>query len=136
MSLKAIENRLMAQIPIVLSVFRIVVGFLFFCYGTAHLFGWPVAAFQQPFGTIRWWAGVVELVAGSALILGIGTRMAAFISSGAMAVAYFVQHQPVGWLPIQNKGDLAALYSWIFLLLTFTGGGKFSLDSFLGRHGN
>lgn len=115
----------------VLSGFRIVVGFLFTLHGTAHLFGWPVAAYQQPAGALAWWAGLIELFTGLAITFGTGTRIAAFLASGTMAVTYFTQHQANGLLPIQNMGELAALYSWIFLLLTFSGGGPISIDAFL-----
>lgn len=133
MALAEIENKLTGLTPIALSAFRIVVGFLFFLHGTSHLFGWPLASYLQPVGALPWWAGIIEFVGGGAIFLGIGTRLAAFVTSGAMAVAYFTYHQPQGLLPIQNSGEAAALYSWIFFLLVFTGGGSFSLDRFVTR---
>lgn len=128
-----IENKLTALTPITLSAFRVVTGFLFFLHGTSHLFGWPLASYLQPVGTLPWWAGIIEFVGGAAIALGIGTRLAAFVASGAMAVAYLTYHQPEGLLPIQNSGEAAALYSWSFLLLVFTGGGSLSLDRFITR---
>ncbi|ORB53576.1 phosphoribosylaminoimidazolecarboxamide formyltransferase [Mycobacteroides saopaulense] len=133
MALADIENKLTGLTPVVLSVFRIVVGFLFFLHGTSHLFGWPLASYLQSVGTLPWWAGIIEFVGGAAIVLGLGTRLAAFVSSGTMAVAYFTYHQPEGLLPIQNNGEPAALYSWAFLLLVFTGGGALSLDRFITR---
>ncbi|MGH3726751.1 MAG: DoxX family protein [Mycobacterium sp.] len=133
MALADIENKLARLTPVVLSAFRIVVGFLFFLHGTSHLLGWPLASYLRPAGTLPWWAGIIEFVGGAAIILGLGTRIAAFIASGAMAVAYFAYHQPDGLLPIQNNGEASALYSWIFLLLVFTGGGSLSLDQFITR---
>ncbi|OHT86619.1 DoxX family protein [Mycobacteroides saopaulense] len=133
MALADIENKLTGLTPVVLSVFRIVVGFLFFLHGTSHLFGWPLASYLQSVGTLPWWAGIIEFVGGAAIVLGLGTRLAALVSSGAMAVAYFTYHQPEGLLPIQNNGEPAALYSWAFLLLVFTGGGALSLDRFITR---
>ncbi|MUM15959.1 DoxX family protein [Mycobacterium sp. CBMA271] len=133
MALSDIENKLTGLTPVVLSTFRIVVGFLFFLHGTSHLLGWPLASYLQPVGTLPWWAGIIEFVGGGAIILGLGTRAAAFVASGAMAVAYFTQHQKLGLLPIQNNGEASALYSWIFLLLVFTGGGSLSLDRFITR---
>lgn len=126
-------DKLDSATPVALSLLRIVAGFLFFCHGTAHLFGWPVAAYQQEPGSLAWWAGVVEFLTGALLILGAGTRLAAFIASGTMAVAYFTQHQPQALLPIENQGDSAALFAWVFLLFVFTGSGSVALDTALRK---
>lgn len=112
-----------------LALFRIVVGVLFVCHGAQKLFGvlgskGAVSLTSWPAGP----AGVIELVGGALIVLGLGTRVAALVSSGAMAYAYFVVHQPQGLLPIENKGELAAVYSWVFLLLVFTGPGAWALD--------
>ncbi|CCH27345.1 DoxX family protein [Actinosynnema sp. NPDC047251] len=112
-----------------LAVFRIVVGVLFVCHGAQKLFGvlgskGSVSITSWPAGP----AGLIELVGGALIVLGLGTRIAALISSGAMAYAYFVVHQPEGLLPIQNHGELAAVYAWVFLLLVFTGPGSWALD--------
>lgn len=112
-----------------LALFRIVVGVLFVCHGAQKLFGvlgskGAVSITSWPSGP----AGVIELVGGALIVLGLGTRVAAFVSSGAMAYAYFVVHQPKGLLPIENHGELAAVYSWVFLLLVFTGPGAWALD--------
>ncbi|MEJ2852471.1 MULTISPECIES: DoxX family protein [unclassified Saccharothrix] len=112
-----------------LALFRIVVGVLFVCHGAQKVFGvlgskGAVPITSWPAGP----AGVIELVGGALIVLGLGTRVAALVSSGAMAYAYFVVHQPQGLLPIQNKGELAAVYSWVFLLLVFTGPGAWALD--------
>lgn len=117
--------RLDQHSPTVLGIFRIVIGFLFVLHGTAKLFGWPVTKGGAiPFGTWPyWWAGVIELVIGALVLVGLFTRIAAFIGSGTMAFAYFTEHQPDGLLPIQNGGELAVLYCFAFLLLVFTGGG-------------
>ncbi|MBB4855642.1 putative oxidoreductase [Mycobacteroides chelonae] len=133
MALADIENKLTGLTPVTLSVFRIVVGFLFFLHGTSHLFGWPLASYLQPVGTLPWWAGIIEFVGGAAIILGLGTRLAAFVLSGAMAFAYFSQHQSAGLLPIENDGELAALFCWAFFLLVFTGGGSLSIDAALTK---
>ncbi len=115
--------------PTVLGVFRIVIGFLFALHGTAKLFGWPATKTGAvPLGTWPyWWAGLIELVVGVLVMVGLFTRIAAFIGSGQMAYAYFTEHQPGGLLPIQNGGELAALYCFAFLLLVFTGGGALAL---------
>lgn len=122
--------------PWVLAAFRVVVGFLFFCHGASTLFGWFVAPYGGQTADIgawpSWWAALIEFVAGAAIILGVGTRTAAFLGSGAMAVAYFWMHQGDGLLPIQNDGDSAVLFCWALLLLVFFGPGRLALSSVLG----
>lgn len=122
-------TRLDRHSPGVLGIFRIVIGFLFALHGTAKLFGWPATkGGAVPFGTWPfWWAGLIELVVGVLVMVGLFTRIAAFIGSGTMAFAYFTEHQPEGLLPIQNGGELAALYSFAFLLLVFTGSGALAV---------
>jgi putative oxidoreductase len=71
----------------------------------------------------------IELVGGLLVMFGLFTRWAAFICSGQMAVAYLMFHQGQGWLPIQNRGELAALYSWIFLLIAARGAAAWGVDS-------
>lgn len=114
-----------------LALFRVIIGALFMIHGAKAVFGLfgaePVALTQWPFGP----AGLVELVGGGLVLIGLGTRWAALISSGAMAYAYFVVHQPLGLLPITNGGELAAVYAWAFLLIAFTGAGTWSVDRFL-----
>lgn len=89
------------------------------------------AATRPPFGTQLWFAGVIELVAGLAVMLGIGTRLAAFVASGEMAVAYFQVHWKfqIGerFFPIVNNGELAVLYGFLFLYIALKGPGKWSL---------
>lgn len=123
--------------PYAIGIFRIVLGFLFFCHGASTLFAWPVAPYggETPeFGAWpSWWAGAIQLVAGVVITLGIGTRLAAFIGSGSMAVAYFWKHQGDGLLPIANEGDSAALFCWALLLLVFIGPGKLGIDAVLAR---
>ncbi|MEZ5213021.1 DoxX family protein [Gordonia sp. (in: high G+C Gram-positive bacteria)] len=122
--------------PSVLAAFRVVVGFLFFCHGASTLFGWFVTPYGGRTADIgawpSWWAALIEFVAGAAIVLGLGTRAAAFLGSGAMAVAYFWMHQGDGLLPIQNDGDSAALFCWALLLLVFFGPGRLALSSVLG----
>ncbi|MGP4058153.1 DoxX family protein [Mycobacterium sp. 4D054] len=108
-----------------LFVFRTVVGFLFGLHGTVKIFGWPAdAGPTAEFGAWpSWWIGLISLTTGLLVMIGLFTRAAAFLASGAMAVAYFWKHQPDGLLPIQNGGETAALFSFAFLLLAFTGSG-------------
>ncbi|MBB2993041.1 putative oxidoreductase [Mycolicibacterium iranicum] len=114
-----------------LFIFRVVVGFLFTLHGTVKIFGWPNGGGKAAEFAAwpSWWAGLIELVAGLLVMSGLFTRAAAFLASGTMAVAYFWKHQPDGLFPIQNDGDSAALYCFAFLLLVFTGGGAFALDT-------
>jgi putative oxidoreductase len=110
---------------------RIVVGFLFLCHGAQKLFG----AFGGPpveMNALLWVAGVVEFAGGLLIAVGLFTGWAAFICSGQMAVAYFLAHQADGLLPIQNRGELAALYAWVFLLFATKGDGVWSLGAALG----
>ncbi|QGV82817.1 DoxX family protein [Streptomyces ficellus] len=120
--------------PYALGLFRIVVGLLFTCHGAASLFGVLGGAGGTggtvPAGTWPgWYAAVIELVGGVLVLVGLGTRAAAFIASGAMAYAYFKVHQPMALFPLKNGGELSAMYCWSLFLLVFTGPGALSLDS-------
>ena len=77
-------------------------------------------------------AGFIEVIAGILIIVGFLTGFAAFIASGEMAAAYFIAHAPRGGLPIQNQGELAALYCFLFLYMAARGGGVWSVDSMSG----
>jgi len=116
-----------------LTALRIVAGFLFFCHGAQKLLGWFAEPGAQKmalaFPQLPWFAGVIELVGGALIVLGLFTRIVAFLASGEMAFAYFMVHAPNGPLPIMNHGELAALYSFLFLFLAAHGGGPFSLDA-------
>ncbi|MDA3630326.1 DoxX family protein [Saccharopolyspora oryzae] len=118
--------------PVVLGLFRVVVGFLFLCHGLqgfGFFGGVDGAGMAMPFGEWPgWWASLIEVVGALCVIAGFGTRIAAFLLSGVMAYAYFGYHAPLGLLPLHNQGELAALYSWIFLLIAAFGPGAFALD--------
>ncbi len=108
---------------------RIAIGFLFACHGAQKvlgLFGGPPA--EVP-AAIIWTAGPIELVGGLMIAFGVFTSLAAFICSGQMAIAYFLAHQKDGLLPIENRGELAALYAWIFLVISTKGAGIWSVDA-------
>jgi putative oxidoreductase len=110
-----------------LSLFRVVVGLLFVSHGMAKLFG-AFGGKLVAFGTWPgWFAAVIELVGGLAVMLGVGTRIAAVLCSGEMAFAYFTAHQEKALWPIQNGGELAAVYSWVFLLIAVFGPGSYTL---------
>ncbi|WTR33299.1 DoxX family protein [Streptomyces sp. NBC_00133] len=133
----SLSTRLNKAQPYALGLFRIVVGLLFTCHGAASLFG-VLGGTGGSGGTIPagtwpgWYAAVIELVAGALVLVGLGTRSAAFIASGSMAYAYFTVHQPEGLFPLQNSGEGSALYCWAFLLLVFTGPGALALDRVFG----
>jgi putative oxidoreductase len=111
-----------------LSVFRIVFGLLYFLHGTSKLFGWPggpqIPLNAWPFGI----AGLIETVLGALITVGFATRPAAFIAAGEMAVAYFWQHLPGGFWPINNGGELAVMFCFAFLLLVFSGPGLYAVE--------
>jgi putative oxidoreductase len=117
------------QVP--LNLLRIVAGFLFFQHGAQKLFGVLGREAPVEFFTLMGLAGILETVGGVLLVLGLFTRPVAFILSGQMAWAYFSAHAPNGFWPIMNRGELAALYSFLFLYFAARGGGGFSLDGLL-----
>ncbi|AYF74826.1 DoxX family protein [Nocardia yunnanensis] len=121
---------------IVLGLFRILIGVSFALHGCAELFGKPVHAYgplPAVFAWPHWWAGVIELVAGAAVALGLGTRLAALLCSGAMAYAFLTVHLKHGILPIVNGGEPAALFCWSFFLIAVLGPGAFAADTLLTR---
>lgn len=124
-----LEARLSRRSPLAIAVFRVVVGLLFACHGLSKLFGWPLAPAVPVGEWPLYYAGWIELVTSALIIVGLFTRAAAFVACGEMAVAYFTQHLPQGLLPIANHGELAALYCFAFLLLTFTGAAAYALDT-------
>ena len=121
--------------PRLLSVLRIIAAFLFIAHGAQKLFGFlapPGMPSFAPFSQM-WIGGVLEFFGGLLLLFGLFTRPVAFILSGMMAVAYFQMHAPGGFWPLQNKGELAVLYCFVFLFLSVAGGGEWSLDRLLRR---
>lgn len=112
---------------------RIIVGLLFACHGAQKLFG----MFGGKGGAegLMLLGGIIELAGGLLIALGLLTRPAAFLSSGMMAVGYFMAHAPQGALPIVNKGELAVVYCFIFLYIFFRGPGPLSLDNMIFKRG-
>jgi putative oxidoreductase len=114
------------------ALMRFFLGVLLLCHGTQKLLG----AFGghkitgQPLLTA---AGIIELVGGSLVALGLFTKIAAFITAGEMAAAYFIAHAPKGFWPILNKGELAVALCFAFLFIAAYGGGRYSLDKTLRR---
>jgi putative oxidoreductase len=116
------------------ALLRIVSGLLFIHPGAMKLLGWfggmPKGVELTPLLVA---AGTIELVAGALILVGLFTRPAAFIASGEMAFAYFIGHFPQGFWPIQNHGEPAVLFCFIFLFLWGNGAGPFSLDALIRR---
>ena len=116
--------------PQLLSILRIVTGFLFVAHGTQKWLGFPVArAAPTEFWSTTGISGALELVGGALMLVGLFTRPVAFILSGLMAFAYFLAHAPEGFWPIVNLGELSALYSFLFLYFAAAGGGPWSIDA-------
>jgi putative oxidoreductase len=120
--------------PRLLSLLRIITAFLFMSHGLQKIVGFP----QPPgrpvdFTSLSGIAGILELFGGLLLLLGLATRPVAFLLSGEMAVAYFIAHAPQGFWPLQNRGELAALYSFVFLYFAAAGGGPWSVDALFRR---
>jgi len=123
--------------PQLLSVLRIVVAFLYFQVGSAKWFAFPAAIIPgggtAPVGSLVWFAGIIEVVGGTFLLLGLFTRPVAFILSGEMAFAYFIGHFPNGFWPVLNQGAPAVFYCFTFLYFSAAGAGPWSLDALLAR---
>jgi putative oxidoreductase len=119
----------------VYCLMRLVVGLLFACHGAQKVLGWFSKPGQAPASpdmmmTVGGW---LELVGGLLIAIGLLTRPAAFLSSGMIAVAYFMFHASGGFFPIVNKGELAVIYSWIFFFMFFYGPGRWSVDAMMRR---
>lgn len=116
--------------PYVLTALRVMTGLLFLQYGFAKILGllpWPAG--QPALFSLIWFAGMIELIGGSLLVLGLFTRITAFICSGEMAVAYFMGHSPRAFFPLVNGGNLAILFCFVFLYFAVAGAGPLSLDN-------
>ena len=99
---------------------------LFACHGAQKLFG-VLGGQQAPLMSQFGLAGVIELVGGLMIAVGFFASLAAFVASGEMAVAYFQAHAPRGLWPIQNGGELAVLYCFLFLYIATRGNGVWSV---------
>jgi len=123
--------------PQLLSVLRIITGLLLFQYGVAKLFKFPVLPYFANIPPLIVAAGTIELILGALLIVGLFTRLSAFILSGEMAFAYFMGHMmksgtPV-WHPLNNGGTAAILFCFTCLYLASAGAGPWSVDASRGK---
>jgi putative oxidoreductase len=121
--------------PIALSLLRFITGLLLFQYGVAKLLKFPAGT---PFEKVELFsligaAGTLELVLGGLLMVGLFSRIVAFILAGEMAFAYFIGHFPRGFFPILNNGTAAILFCFACLYLATAGGGPYSLDEMIGK---
>ena len=111
------------------ALMRIVVGFLFLWHGVQKLIGFPPGMPPGVPAFITFVAGPIELIGGFLVMIGLFTHWAAFITSGQMAFAYWIGHGTKALLPLQNQGELAALYCFVFLFIAAQGSGIWSIDS-------
>ncbi len=115
--------------PQILALLRIVAGLLFVEHGLSKFFGIPVPFPVHPLPPLFVAAGAIELVGGLLVTIGLFTRLAAFIASGEMAVAYWMQHFPKSPWPVANMGEAAILFCFVFLYLSAAGPGAWSVDA-------
>lgn len=129
-------NKLEEYVEESYALLRIVVGLMFAFHGVQKVFG-ILIDMQPPLFSQLWVGGVIELLAGAAILLGFQTRLAAFISSGEMAVAYLQFHWKLqmdkNFFPALNKGELAVLYCFVFLFIACRGSGRWSLDNIVRK---
>ena len=114
--------------PYALALLRVVTSLLFLEHGTQKLLGFPAAARLPAMFSMPWFAAIIEIVGSLMVLAGVGTRYAAFIMSGEMAVAYWMSHAPRGFFPVLNSGDAAILFCFVFLYIAAAGPGPFSWD--------
>jgi putative oxidoreductase len=114
--------------PQIRGVLRIIVGLLFLEHGLMKIVGFPAPMGTGPLSPMILAAGAIELVAGTLIVLGFFSRIAAFIASGEMAFAYFIAHFPRNFYPAQNGGDAAILFCFLFLYMAAAGPGAFAVN--------
>lgn len=121
--------------PAVLSLFRFITGLMLFQYGVVKILKIPASSSlaEVEIGSLFGIAGCIELVIGGLLLVGLLTRLAAFILSGEMAFAYFIEHAKVSFFPVINEGTAAIMLCFACLYLVFAGGGPWSVDAMLRK---
>jgi putative oxidoreductase len=122
---------------VTLALLRVMAGLMFMQHGAQKLFGALGGAGPEggsvPLVSMMGLAGVLEFFGGLLVAFGLFTRPVAFVLAGQMAAAYFMAHAPQGFWPILNRGELAALYCFVFLYFSARGPGRYSLDAMIGR---
>jgi putative oxidoreductase len=119
--------------PIVLSLVRIMSALLLLQHALSKFFAFPMAMRAPAMFSLYWFAGAIELVFGVLLLIGLFTRVSAFILSGHLAFAYFIGHAGRGFYPLTNGGEAAVLFCFIFLYIACAGGGPIGIDGMRGR---
>ncbi len=119
--------------PYLLSVSRIVIGFLYIQHGTEKLFAFPGGTVDHNFAAVRAWAGPIETIGGALIILGLYTRPTAFILAGQMAAAYFIRYPGRGFWNSLVLSEAATYFCWYYLFMSSAGGGPWSLDAIIRR---
>ena len=126
------EKTLAPLAPYAFAALRIIAGLLFVAHGGQKVFGW-FGGQPVPLGSLFGLAGIIELVLGILITINLLTSFAAFIASGQMAVAYFIGHFPKSFWPLENDGEPAVLFCFIFLFIATHGAGIWSVDVARGR---
>ena len=124
--------------PFIYAAMRIIAGAMLAFHGVQKVVGWQASGFVPAVGSQLWFGGMIELLGGALVALGLFTRPAAFLVSGTMAVAYIQFHWKFAlagamWIPTLNRGELAAIYCFLFLFIAARGGGLASLDGMTRR---
>ena len=117
----------------VYCIVRLIVGLMFACHGGQKILGFPPGGHGPPTDALSWVGAIIELAGGFFIAFGLLTRIAAFLASGEMAVAYFMVHAKGSFFPIQNHGESAVFYCWFFLFVFFYGPGRWSIDALIGQ---
>lgn len=131
-----LENTLTLWAPRALGILRIMTALLFIQHGTQKLFEFPERTGGGGGGGLSPMiliAGILEAGGGALFAVGLFTRSVAFVLCGMMAVAYFMAHAPNGFFPINNRGDLAILFCFVYLYFVCSGPGAWSIDAMLAR---
>ena len=126
------EKSLAQFAPYAFAILRIIAGLLFVAHGGQKTFGW-FGGQPVPLGSLFGLAGIIEIVLGILVTIGLFTGFVAFIASGEMAVAYFIGHFPKSFWPLENEGELAVLFCFVFLYMATQGSGIWSVDAARSR---
>ena len=126
-------NALSRFAPHIYCLMRLIVGLLIACHGGQKLLGFPPPPKPMQLDTLTTIGGCIELIGGFLIAAGLFTRLAAFVASGMMAVAYFMVHAKGGFFPILNRGELAVAYCFVFFYIFFRGSGPIGLDALIFR---